>query len=258
MESLEGMTCGVWGHEWDCLCDVKISQEIPINRIAVAGLWMGQEVADANGYENWDNPQEVLDYLCDVLFLHDCMAFQSQYCQSGPERLAPIAGTTFVHPYRSIRVQVRQAMSTPGATIRAVLKDLGLTAEQFTRAASSGHWEMSMTTLEEFERAIMGGNPTYSELEARFSMTNAALRKFRLYWPHQIKDKVSRGVGGRPYQTRMRQLIADGYATSDIVRMLADEFDVTLTPSAVSLAKRRMKHKVTTHVTRTARIKSDN
>jgi hypothetical protein len=258
MESLEGMTCGVWGHDWDCLCDVRISQEIPINRYAVQGLWMGQEVADANGYENWDNPQEVLNYLCDVLFLHDCVAFQSQYCDSGPEQLTPVVGTTFVHPYRSIRVKVRQAMSTPGATIRNVLGDIGITAEQFTRAASSGHWEMSMTTLEEFERVIMESNPTYGELGARFSLAESTLRKFRLYWPHQTKDKVRRGKGGQPYQVRMRELIADGISTSTIVKMLADEFGVTLTPSAVSLAKRRMRRKLTTHVTRTARINPDN
>lgn len=237
MESLEGMTCGVDGHEWDCLCDVKISQEIPINRIAVAGLWMGQEVADANGYHDWDNPDEVLNYLCDVLFLHDCLDFQQKYCADNPDH----SGDTTFETWAVIREAVKNRMADPDANIRSVLGALGYTAEQFTSAVTMGRYVMDMETLVRFENEIMAQTRTYAHLATQFSIGRYTASNLQKYWPHRPLTNKYRGTGARPYQARMRELVKAGVQPTAVVAVIKKEFDVTISKSAVSSLKKRMR-----------------
>jgi hypothetical protein len=242
MESLEGMTCGVDNHDPECLCDVVISQETVIDPVAVRGMWMGQEVADANGYENWDNPQEVLNYLCDILFLHDCYDFQQRYCQDTigkREQIRPRDSDGYVHKFSIIRVTMREAMSTEGATIAQALRDSGITSADFTRAISAGHWELDEPTLIRFEHVITTEVLSIPELMRRFGMKEGAVRNLLKYWPNR-KRKSGR-KSGQPHQKRMRELVSQGVSNKEILRILKDEFDVSLTSAAVSRTRERMK-----------------
>lgn len=241
---MEGMTCGTSGHGQDCLCDVIVSQETPINRLAVQGLWMGQEVADARGYENWDDPQELLNYLSDVLFLHDKFIEQQEELENTPEEMTAYRSTKFknsgwIHPHRVIRVTVERAMSTPGATILDVLEKHGYTAEEFTKAASNGHWGMDADTLHRFEVAILTSDYSYTQMATEFGMHPNGVRKFRKFWPHSRPPKTVRGFGNRPENIRVRELIALGVRTNDIVDAIKTEFDITIGKSAVSQMKKR-------------------
>jgi hypothetical protein len=236
MESLEGMTCGVDNHDPECLCDVVIREVTPINIHAVQGMWMGQEVADANGYENWDNPEELLNYLCDVLFLHDCLDFRSRYCaddDDNHEGLRPF------QLWAKVRDSVLQRMAPEGATIRAVLESLGYTAEQFSRASTMGRYSFTMDELEQFESQVMGAPCADRILAGKFGITKSSAHNLKKYWPNRPTSGVYRGQGQHPYQLRMRELIALGKRPKEIVGILADEFGVTLTRSAVSAVKRR-------------------
>ena len=236
---MEGMTCGTSGHGQDCLCDVVVSQETPINRNAVQGLWMGQEVADARGYENWDDPQELLNYLCDVLLLHDKFIEQQEMLEGEPEQMVPFAGQSTVNPNRVIRVTVRNAMCDPGARILDVLDKHGYTPQQFTKAASLGHWEMDADTLQRFEDEILAPDYSYSKVSTKFGMNEKGVRKFRRFWPHSQPPTTLRGAGNRPHNIRMRELITQGMRTNDIVSAIKAEFDITITKSAVSQIKKR-------------------
>lgn len=242
MESLEGVTCGVDNHDPECLCDVVISQETVIDPIAVRGMWMGQEVADANGYENWDNPTEVLDYLCAILLLHDCYDFQKRYCQDTvtQEQIRPRADG-YVTESSIIRVTIRKAMSTRDATISKVLADNNLTAGQFTRAISNGHWELDMATLLGFEEAIVSGSPSIPTLASRFGMGERAVKNLLGYWPKNKRPVATRGVKGQPHQIRARELVKAGVRNKDIIHIIENEFGVTLTSSAITKIRNRMK-----------------
>lgn len=241
MESVEVVTCGVPGHTDECLCDVVITQPTVIRKDAVQGLWMGQEVCDANGYENWDDDQEILNYLCDVLFLHDCHHFQQQYCDTSRETIGPRVSDGIIHPYSMIRVTVREAMSTGRKPIAQVLAEQGLTAEEFTRAVSQGHWELDGPTLDRFEAYIHDAKHTLSGVEREFGIGHGSAKRLRAYWPLRPANNPKRGSGNHPYQRRMRELVMDGRANKDVVRIIKDEFDIDITTSAVTQVKRRMK-----------------
>lgn len=241
---MEGMTCGTSGHGQDCLCDVIVSQETPINRNAVQGLWMGQEVADARGYENWDDPNELLNYLSDVLFLHDKFIEQQRQLREEPEKMLPYNGACYkasgwIHPHRVIRVTVQEAMRAPGATILDVLEKHGYTAQQFTKAASNGHWEMDADTLHRFEESILQPNYCVAHLSTMFGLNKSGVTRFRKYWPSRPPSTTLRGAGNHPHNVRMRELIAQGMRGNDIVDAIKAEFDITITKSAVSQMKRR-------------------
>lgn len=242
MEPLEGVTCGVDGHDPECLCDVVIHEPTPINIHAVQGMWMGQEVADANGFQNWDNPTEVLDYLCAVLLLHDCYDFQKRYCQDTvtQEQIRPRADG-YVTEFSIIRVTVRKAMSTRDATIGKVLWGHDLTAEQFTRAISNGHWEMDMPTLLQFEEAIVSGSPSIPTLASRFGMSERAVKNLLSYWPKNKRPVATRGVKNQPHQIRARELVKAGVRNTDVIHIIQNEFGVTLSRSAITKIRTRMK-----------------
>lgn len=242
MESLEGMTCGTSGHGPDCLCDVIVSQETPIVRHAVQGMWMGQEVCDANGYENWDDDQEILNYLCDVLFLHDCYIFQQNYCQEnndGQEQIHSRGNGRHVTRNRSIRVTVREAMSTPRASILEVLREQNLTAEEFTRAVSNGHWEMNHDTLMRFERTIFDSSNTYKAIGKQFGLGQTSVARLYKYWPLAPIPKTASQFGSRARHRRMRELISQGVRNKDIIKIIQDEFGETVGASSISKMKRR-------------------
>jgi hypothetical protein len=236
---MEGMTCGTSGHGQDCLCDVIVSQETPINRDAVQGLWMGQEVADARGYENWDDPEELLNYLSDVLYLHDKFIEQQEELQGEPEEMVPYSNRTSVNPLRAIRVTVRSAMCVPGARILDVLRKHGYSVEEFTMAASMGHWQMDAHTLQRFEDAILAPNYSYAQVSTEFALTPKGVRKFRRFWPRSQPPTTLRGAGNHPHNIRMRELISQGMRTNDVVTAIKSEFDITITKSAVSQIKKR-------------------
>lgn len=241
MESVEVVTCGVPGHDDDCLCDVVIPSVTPIRKDAVQGMWMGQEICDANGYENWDDDQEILNYLCDVLFLYDCHHFQQQYCDSNQETIKPRVSDGVIHPSARIRVTVREAMSTGRKPIGQVLAEHGLTAEEFTRAVSQGHWEMDGPTLAEFEAYIHNPKHTLGGIERKFGLGDGPAKRLRAYWPLRPTNIPKRGAGNHPYQRRMRELVTQGCANKDVVRIIKDEFGIDITTSAVTQVKRRMK-----------------
>jgi len=200
---------------------------------------MGQEVADARGYENWDDPQELLNYLCDVLLLHDKFIEQQDMLEAEPEQMVPFAGVSTINPNRVIRVTVRKAMCEPGARILNVLDEHGYTPQQFTKAASTGHWEMDAHTLEEFERGILAPDYSYIQMSTQFGLTPKGVRKFRRFWPQSQPPATVRGVGNRPHNIRMRELITQGMRTNDIVSAIKAEFGITITKSAVSQIKKR-------------------
>lgn len=237
---MEGVTCGTSGHGQDCLCDVIIHEVTPICVNAVQGLWMGQEVADACGLENWDDDQELLTYLCNVLMLHDRFIEERNVLAGEPEQMATYRGSNnWIHPYRVIRVDIRHGMCEPDARIMDVLERYGYTAEQFTKAASSGHWEMDAETLQKFEQAILEPDYSYAGVSAKFGLPTTVVRRFRKFWPNSLPPTTSRGFGNKPHNIRMRELITAGMRTNDIVDTIKAEFDITITKSAVSQVKKR-------------------
>lgn len=242
MESLEGMTCGTSGHGPDCLCDVVVSQETPIVTHAVQGMWMGQEVCDANGYENWDDDQEILNYLCDVLFLHDCYDFRQKYCQEnndGQEEIHSRGNGEHVTRNRSIRVTVREAMSTRRVSIAEVLREQNLTAEEFTQAISNGHWEMNHDTLMRFERTISDPSNTYKSTGEQFGLSGTTVARLYRYWPLAPIPKTASQFGPRARTGRVRELISQGVRNKDIIKIIQDEFGETIDTSSISKMKRR-------------------
>ena len=247
MEPVEDLTCGVDNHDDDCLCDVIVSQETAINRLAVQGMWMGQEVADACGLENWDDDQELLTYLCNVLLLHDRFTEQQQRLRTEPERLVPASNRTTIHPYKRIRVTIQRAMCEPGAHILGVLKEHNITASEFTLAASSGHWSLDEETLAHFEREIMTDNYSVAKLSKQYGVNPNSLGRFRKFWPNRPEKRFIPGDGTHPRTVRIRELIRTGVPYSAIIETIKREFGVTITKAAISQQKRR--HNLSSHDT---------
>ncbi len=67
------VTCGVAGHDEDCLCDVRVSShEVPIRMTnLVADLKYGEDICRLRNYtEPWDRDQ-IVNFLEDILKAHD-------------------------------------------------------------------------------------------------------------------------------------------------------------------------------------------
>ena len=238
MESVEVVTCGVDGHEEDCLCDVIVQHVTPVNVNAVQGLWMGQEVADACGLENWDDDQELLTYLCNVLLLHDKFIEEKQLLVNA-EQLVPQKGEVHIRTNKKIRVTVRRAMCAPDARIMDVLNEHGYSVPEFTRAASNGHWEMDEESLRHFEQQILSGEYSMCHMSTRYGLDEQTIGRFRKFWPNRPEQNKMPGNGNHPRNIRTRQLIKQGVAPADIIAIIRDEFGVTLSKSAISQQKRR-------------------
>jgi hypothetical protein len=234
---MENMNCGNPTHDNECLCDVVLTGTTPINVDAVYGMWMGPELCEYRQYKQWTN-DSMLDYLQDLVYLHDM--HKASETASIPEELRPAKGATSIHPCRTIRVNVRRALSQePTPPIREVLESMGISAERFTEAVSMGAWEMDMEKLERFEHAILHDKRTLISLSKEFGIGPDSIKKFRAYWSNHVAPVIPRGAGTLPHQVRMHQLIGAGLRPREIVKVIADEFGVTISSSAVSQAKRR-------------------
>lgn len=242
MESVELVGCGVDNHDDDCLCDVVIPSPTPMLTDPVGNMWMGRELCEHRGHgkDGWTD-DEILGYLSDLVYLHDMYIAQ----QKAPkvEQMKPARGADKIHPYRYIRVTVRQALVENGGNIRLALESSGITAQQFTLAASTGSWHMDMDTIIQFEQAIMDPKRTLGQLSDQFGLSQDIITKFRRYWPNRPTERVMRGQGGHPYQKRMRQLITDGMRADDVVSTIHAEFNITISKSSVHKLRSRMKEK---------------
>lgn len=104
-------TCGVEIHPEECLCDVIITEPVPIAiHDGVDGMWMGAQLCDARGYALPWTPTTILNYFEDMCLFYD--------------RWSELQGQKYVHtsqPHERMTQLLRQG--TKNSEIIRIIKD---------------------------------------------------------------------------------------------------------------------------------------
>lgn len=189
----EQLGCGVDTHDIDCLCDVRIETVTPINiKCLVKDMKYGLEICEIKDYcEPWDDTQ-IINYMTDLVYAHDEMgkwaSVLEHYDKSSRE--VDTIGRN-LSDWKSIR-QTAQAMlgDDRRPKVNQVLVILGITAEQFMSAVTTGKFVMDEKTLDEFEHVILNSKPNVASIAKQFGMSYEITRNLITYWG--ILPKINR------------------------------------------------------------------
>lgn len=240
-ESFSGNNCGVAGHGDDCLCDVVIKERTPINiRCAVRDYRFGPAIVNVRGYQLPWTDSEIVNYLESLVKAHDEIhgwghVIVDMNHAGADEAELPVAR------WARIRNTVKQALAgTPKPPVLRVLEAMGISAEEFISAATTGKCVMSATVLAEFERVLIDEQPSNPALARQFHLSADTVEGLRKYWNlGPTKASLNRQANA-PQVLRMKELIRDGYDNMAIINTLREELGVTLTSSSVSKCRKRM------------------
>lgn len=240
-ESFSGNNCGVSGHDEACLCDVVITKPTPINiRCAVRDYRFGSSIVEIRGYQLPWSDSDIVDYLESLVKAHDEIngwghTIVDMNHAGADEAEIPVAR------WARIRTTVKRALAgTPKPPVLRVLEAMGITAEEFIAAATTGKCTLSASSLKEFERVLIDEQPSNPALARQFGLSADTVEGLRKYWNlGPTKASLNRQANA-PQVLRMKELIREGHDNMTIIRTLRDELGVALTSSSVSKCRKRM------------------
>lgn len=239
ISNVSGETCGVVGHDADCLCDVIIGTPIEIKVDAVKGMWMGELLCEHHGYveREWDN-ESLVQYLQDLLVLHDA------WVDLGPDAFISKSESESDHRHYNrwmkIRKVVKRALQIePKPKIATVLRSLGVSAEEFTGAVTTSKCVLNADELDKFEGLITDPHTTWAQVSSATGVSRHTVRTLYYYWYDQPPALQHSTNPDAPHRVRMRELIDKGLTNKEILSSISEEFGVQLTSGAVAHARKR-------------------
>lgn len=241
VDSPDWLGCGVADHEPECLCDVRCDgPEVPIRvKNLVTDMKYGMEICEIRGYTDDWTPNQILDYLEDLVKAHDAMRTSDIPTPSfGETKVEPVSDKRGTNRWKHIRNTVRVALRTsPRPTISTVLGAIGITAEEFMSAVTTNKVVWDANKLDRFESVILLQQTGIASLGRQFGVSPEVIKNLIGYW--DVSTPKLSGHGARPYSVRMKKLILAGHDNKEIIAILKDEYDVTLTSGAISKARTR-------------------
>jgi len=240
--------CGVLEHPEDCLCDVKLPAEpTPIRvRDAVGEMFMGPSVCELRGYSVPWTPNKMLDYFVDLCRFYDVWVNtqdaedenQIRSLADVPRKLDLSREYTF-RRYSTIRDTVKMCMDNLDVPLVHILQHIGVTADQFMEAVTSGktpHLSFTYEDLTKLDRAMMTKSLSYTGIAREMGLTVMMVRGLIKYWrirrekqPHEQTAKE-----------RMHDLaINSSKSAAEICDIIQQEYGVIYHRSAVSKVRIR-------------------
>lgn len=231
-------TCGVVGHEPECLCDVVITTPTEIAVDAVKGMWMGELLCENRGFvgREWDD-ESIVQYLTELLVLHDA------WIDLGPDAFIQASESSTDHRHYSrwmkIRRVVKRALAIePRPKIADVLRSLGVTAEEFTGAVTTNKCVLSAEQLDLFESLIVDSNNTWADVAGATGVSRHSVRTFYYYW-FDAPPAIRSTDPSSPHRVRMGELIDKGLTNKEIKASIYEEFGIKMSSGAISHARTR-------------------
>lgn len=238
MTDVSGETCGVAGHDPECLCDVVIVTPTPINVDGVYGMWLGEQLCELRGHGSkpeWDGEQ-MADYFEDLLKVHDAWVYQQEplkdpdHYKGGNKR------------WGWIRSSIREALRRePRISITQALDEISVSAEEFTKAVFTNKASLDADQLLRFEELVIGQQHTIAEIGRLLGLSRFSVKTLYSYWfdalpPVSRSQRNSRA----PHVLAMVDMIREGKSNRFIVDEIQAKFGVTVTRSAVAHKRTRL------------------
>lgn len=236
-------TCGVVGHDPECLCDVVITTPTEIRVDAVKGMWMGELLCEHHGYveREWDN-ETMVQYLQDLLVLHDA------WMDLGPDAFIPRSesesGADHRHYNRWMKIRrvVKRALRiSPRPKIADVLRSLGVTAEEFTGAVTTSKCVLDADQLDAFEALITDPHTTWAQVSSATGVSRHTVKTLYYYWFDKPPALQHSSNPDAPHRVRMKELIDKGLTNKEVLSIIDQEFGVKLSSGAITHARKRAK-----------------
>lgn len=177
--------CGTSGHDETCLCDVVVTTPTPYIKDAVRDMWLGLEIVELRGYDNYWTDETILNYLQDLVYAKDNWArVDLGYFKPVPTRY----GGSYLHTIRhEIKTRLR-SMRNP--SIVTVAQDLGLDWDMLMVVLFANKRTMPKEELEQFEHDVLTSRYTSLEkLGKAYRMNYKSARRLHNYWGTPLKEK---------------------------------------------------------------------
>lgn len=209
---MEPITCGVRGHDDDCLCDVRLGPPMPITH-HFTDVWHARIVADATGYREGDGGAALADFLEALAAGYDAtrqVAEQDDDWLEGtqdPDRRAQIV--ELLQRGESI-IDLPDILGDSFARIIATI----------TRAQPSPVWAWPEVRWATFEDALQRPRLSLLALSKEYGLTRSQVETLCGAYG-RLKAVKSRKDG----TVAARRLFAErpDATTAELVRALADE-----------------------------------
>ena len=246
-DSLE-IGCGNATHDTDCLCDVIIPvghTHIVMND-AVRDMWMGPQICDIRGYGVPWTTNGMLDYFTDLCTFYDAWS-KNNISPTGAEYPTlgdvppPILKDTAFEKWAVIRQHVLYCLDNYDAPIMDILYQLGITANDFIMAATTGKpWHGHNGTpeiLEYLELAFMSEDVNYTDVIRDTGIPRSTVYGLKKYW--KVRRHRKYGDAKKRASKYLHELCNTAFTPTDVVRLVYERHGVQFSLGAVSKYRSR-------------------
>lgn len=224
--------CGWPNHADSCLCDVRYLG-VTIDPDAVRGMWMGDRVAEVQGY-NLTDRRDVLNWLSDVVMLHD--EFTANHVPHIDEVMPIGDNPNPVEHWKEIRDGVAYVVRNyPITSVLVALDKLCVSFDQFIEAMTVRKLtrEITLEQYVAFEADMLEPKPNYTQICKKHNLGRSTVGKFqKLLEPMSVRRNGDAGDLGL-VKRELHNLIMSDATSEEIIEIMRQRYGMTYSKQAI-------------------------